>query len=201
MAFTNHALDHMLLSVLDAEITSKIIRVGSRSSEERISKFSLSKLTHNLPELRSRAAGDERRAMKAAEEEMQTLMEHMVNKFVSHQDMDEWVSLHSSKHYRNISNPPRWIDALYSEHTSGADGWEKSNNKKNGRASKLEFWHRGRDLDRLRPPDTPVAKRANRSGGNRYVVSEGNKNSRHERKQGKRHLSSVVAKLANMILV
>ena len=41
IAFTNHALDHMLCSVLDSGITKKIVRLGSRSSDERISQFSI----------------------------------------------------------------------------------------------------------------------------------------------------------------
>ncbi|KAJ7346800.1 hypothetical protein DFH08DRAFT_869366 [Mycena albidolilacea] len=35
IAFTNHALDHMLTSVLDAGITNKVVRLGSRSADEK----------------------------------------------------------------------------------------------------------------------------------------------------------------------
>jgi len=41
IAFTNHALDHLLGNVLDVGITRKIVRLGSRSADERISEFSL----------------------------------------------------------------------------------------------------------------------------------------------------------------
>jgi len=42
IAFTNHALDHLLGNILDAGITEKIARLGSRhSAHERIVPFSL----------------------------------------------------------------------------------------------------------------------------------------------------------------
>lgn len=41
LGLTNHAVDHLLLSVLDSEITKKIVRVGSRSKNERIQALQL----------------------------------------------------------------------------------------------------------------------------------------------------------------
>ena len=44
IAYTNHALDHMVTSVLDARITEKIVRLGTRSADERIAQYTLDKL-------------------------------------------------------------------------------------------------------------------------------------------------------------
>ncbi|KAL9937163.1 hypothetical protein V8E36_003572 [Tilletia maclaganii] len=41
---TNHALDGILCKVLDSRATDKIVRLGSRVSDERLEKFSLQKL-------------------------------------------------------------------------------------------------------------------------------------------------------------
>ncbi len=44
IAYTNHALDHMLLSVLDDHITDRLVRLGSRTTDDRIAEFNLIKL-------------------------------------------------------------------------------------------------------------------------------------------------------------
>jgi superfamily I DNA and/or RNA helicase len=41
LAFTNHALDHILRSIHDGEVTRDIVRLGSRSKDEVISEYSL----------------------------------------------------------------------------------------------------------------------------------------------------------------
>lgn len=49
IAFTNHALDHLLSAVLDAKITNKIARLGSRSIDSRVSKYSIEELEKIVP--------------------------------------------------------------------------------------------------------------------------------------------------------
>lgn len=44
MAYTNHALDHLLHAVVDSGITKKVVRLGSRSDDEIIKGFSLEEL-------------------------------------------------------------------------------------------------------------------------------------------------------------
>lgn len=41
LAYTNHALDHILRAVHDAEVTKDIVRLGSRSKDEVVSQFNL----------------------------------------------------------------------------------------------------------------------------------------------------------------
>lgn len=76
IAFTNHALDRMLSSILDAKITSNIVRLGGYSADERISSFSL----HTLEAIMTESDLDkfihrEYREMKLVEEEVGELME------------------------------------------------------------------------------------------------------------------------------
>ncbi|KAG8704206.1 hypothetical protein FRC08_002369, partial [Ceratobasidium sp. 394] len=166
MAFTNHALDHMLLSVLDS-VTTNIARLGSRSSDERISQFSLDKLTRDSTEHKG-AIGSKWRDMKEAEDEMGDLMNSMVKKHVPRQDMNTTVLLDYPEHYDNIFTPPRWIGALYIEHTGEDSRWDVANNKRRGKPSKLEFWRDGQDVNWLSLPD-PKHEAANPKGANRYA--------------------------------
>ena len=76
IAFTNHALDHLLGSVLDAGITKKVVRLGSRCNDERVSPFSIEELERNST--RSRLAHHLRGAMqelKGVEAEMKELID------------------------------------------------------------------------------------------------------------------------------
>lgn len=44
IAYTNHALDHILRAVHDRDITRNIVRLGSHSKDEVIGDYSLDKL-------------------------------------------------------------------------------------------------------------------------------------------------------------
>lgn len=44
LAFTNHALDHILRAVHDSEVTKDLLRLGSRSKDEVVSLYSLEAL-------------------------------------------------------------------------------------------------------------------------------------------------------------
>ncbi|KAG8703433.1 hypothetical protein FRC09_004163 [Ceratobasidium sp. 395] len=167
MAFTNHALDHMMLSVLE-NVTKNIARLGSRSADERISQFSLDKLTRDSTEHKG-TIGSKWKAMKEAEDEMNELMNSMVKKHVPRQEMNITIIQEFSDHYDNIFTPPRWIGALYTEHTSSDAGWGVSDNKKKGNPNKLEFWRDGRDLSWLSPPD-PKKTATGLKTANRYAV-------------------------------
>ncbi|KAF9506180.1 hypothetical protein BS47DRAFT_1305576 [Hydnum rufescens UP504] len=59
IAFTNHALDHMLGSGLATGITKKVVRLGSRSADLKISSLSLenSRGSRNGPNFLLRWAG------------------------------------------------------------------------------------------------------------------------------------------------
>lgn len=69
IAFTNHALDHMLRDVLDGDVTKDIIRLGSRSKDEVVSQYSLETLEklqpkNNLSHEIGKASGEMSRLAK-----------------------------------------------------------------------------------------------------------------------------------------
>ena len=77
IAFTNHALDHMLRSVLDARITQKIVRLGSRSADERIAEFSIEHVESVAGRSRLLSAfSTYRRALRDVEDEIKKFMDN-----------------------------------------------------------------------------------------------------------------------------
>lgn len=48
VTYTNHALDQLLEALLDKNVTSQIIRIGSRSKSEQLQKFNIHKVARNM---------------------------------------------------------------------------------------------------------------------------------------------------------
>ncbi|KXN82335.1 NFX1-type zinc finger-containing protein 1 [Leucoagaricus sp. SymC.cos] len=113
IAFTNHALDHMVTSVLDANITENIVRLGARSSDERISQYTLDKLE------RLATAPTWDRPIKRQYGVMQRLKEQMVETMtsirlplVSWEKIEEYLAIHHPEHADRFRMPPFWIQEL-----------------------------------------------------------------------------------------
>jgi len=166
IAFTNHALDHLLSGVLDAGITKKIVRLGSRSADERISQFSIENLEMAADKSRlGRSFGANYRQLKLAQEELVSLVKSFSEMKILSSDIMAYIQIHYPEHHEHICNPPSWINTLMSlwGESNGDDedgGWQTA-----GRRSTripLDYttygrWLRGEDLDFLRPrPDHPV---------------------------------------------
>ncbi|TDL21593.1 hypothetical protein BD410DRAFT_297523 [Rickenella mellea] len=167
IAFTNHALDHMLCSVLDAKITTKLARLGSRSSDERISKYSIEELEKVANH--SRLDGSLRqdyKKLKETEEELKTLMNRFFDQSVSTEQRDEYLRIHYPDHSDGLLLPPKWIDVLYHVQDFGSENdmaWTEVS--RNGQPISVErslygFWKSGGDLNFLRRPTmrSPTAK-------------------------------------------
>ena len=114
IAFTNHALDHLLGSVLDAEITNKIVRLGSRSNDERISPFSLENLEKIGPISTASRISINRAygARKKAEKELITVLQELQGGQVSDSDRKEYMELFYPGHRAELLDPPEWIRQL-----------------------------------------------------------------------------------------
>ena len=111
IAFTNHALDHMLSSILDADITKRIVRLGRRANDERVAQYSLETLERVQAESRlNRTFSSQRRELKEIQEEIQHLMTNM--KLDIENDTDEIMKYLSSfypEHFEYLSNSPPWV--------------------------------------------------------------------------------------------
>lgn len=185
IAFTNHALDHMLTSVLDAKITDNIVRLGSRSADERISQYSIeSKEMVVGRSALDRSFGQRHRALKTIEEDIRKHMQKLLKTTVDPEDIISYLDLSQPDPYDSLMNPPTWIHTHRSL-TSQGDGdngqWQHVGTQ--GRTvaednSLYTYWRYGRDLDFLRtpPPVAPPALHTLQSTiqPNRYdILAEG----------------------------
>ncbi|KAI6040315.1 hypothetical protein EDC04DRAFT_3140449 [Pisolithus marmoratus] len=161
IAFTNHALDHMLTSVLDAGITTDIVRLGSRSSDERISQYSI--------ESRERAAGQSRldrsvsqshRELKAIQEQIKGLMDKLLKADLDSDsaEVTKYITLHYPEHHAYLHSPPRWIGFAKELYDDDSDGpWQIQGRR--GRAVKQDaspyaYWRKAGDIQFLQLIDS-----------------------------------------------
>ncbi|KIL62527.1 hypothetical protein M378DRAFT_128690 [Amanita muscaria Koide BX008] len=176
IAFTNHALDHLLTSVLDAGITDQIIRLGSRSADERISQYSIENLEFASPEIsRLIKVSGARWNLKAIQKEVTTLMKKVTRQHVSGADITAYLQMEYPEQHEHVTNPPSWIQALMSQLSlrgdlEGEGGWQTAGRQGatfQADESIYARWLRGEDLDFLRNrPDLPTEKAPSPSSEN-----------------------------------
>src|SRR4051812_4304250 len=114
IAFTNHALDHLLLSVLNAGITKKIVRLGSRSSDEKIAQFSLENLERLSTTSTTNQIGINRAygARKRAETELKDVLQALQGGPVEGSERKEYMELCHPDHRDELLHPPPWIQKV-----------------------------------------------------------------------------------------
>ncbi|KAI0628064.1 hypothetical protein C8Q77DRAFT_1068619 [Trametes polyzona] len=179
IAFTNHALDHMLTSVLDAKITDKVVRLGTRSTDERIAQYTLDKLekvasASNM----DRSFKRQYAAMKRLEEEMTRVMTAIRLPLLDWDTIERYLDIHYPEHADSFRVPPFWIAELsrmmWAEEEELGE-WQdvktKSGKKKEVMDSSVSrtsygFWRAGRDIQFLQvPPEPPHQVAAPSSAG------------------------------------
>ncbi|CAE6473590.1 unnamed protein product [Rhizoctonia solani] len=169
VAYTNHALDHMLKGILDANITKNIIRLGSRSAvDERLASFSLDEAEKISTKSRlDRNINAAYREMRAAEAEMSGLMEKITSRQIPQEHMEDCILSVYPFHYEELFyNMPSWISTLINNATEGEEEWETVG-KTQQDLSIINYWATGRDLQFLEPPkeDKSETKQKQKSGG------------------------------------
>ena len=157
IAFTNHALDHILSSILDADITKRIVRLGRRANDERVAQHSMETLERVHVESRlDRTFSSQRRELKEIQEEIQELMTNLLKLDTSiENDTDEIMKYLSSiylEHFEYLSNPPPWVSNVKSfmqDDEGDAGEWQTAG--RGGKAHVLDrstyaFWRNCSDL-------------------------------------------------------
>ncbi|KAJ1302896.1 hypothetical protein OPQ81_003195 [Rhizoctonia solani] len=153
VAFTNHALDHMLKGVLDAKITNNIIRLGSKhAADERIMEFSLenAEKMQSQAEVKDRMIGAAYREMKTSQNDMKELMKKLAVRDVSQDHFEKYLLADYPLHYEELfTSPPDWVYSLALQVAEEEAGWTTVGGN-NQDFSMLRFWLTGRDLEFLR---------------------------------------------------
>ncbi|TRM69481.1 hypothetical protein BD626DRAFT_12882 [Schizophyllum amplum] len=152
IAFTNHALDHLLGSILDAKFTRKIIRLGSRSADERISQYSIETL--ELVEGQSRldrASQRYFRELKDIEKDIEQLMHKYLSTEVSSEEKRQHLGLTYPEHDEYLGTPPVWIATIKRQRDADEeDGFMRVHHGAPAGSpdnTLYAYWSEGRDLD------------------------------------------------------
>jgi hypothetical protein len=105
----------MLCSVLDANITRKIVRLGSRSSDERISQYSIETLEMVDGQSRlDKTFGSRRRELKMVQEDITKLMGQVLKLDIESDSAEimKYLSTFYPEHHEYLAHPPAWISTL-----------------------------------------------------------------------------------------
>ncbi|KAJ6114997.1 hypothetical protein N7486_000775, partial [Penicillium sp. IBT 16267x] len=127
VCYTNHALDQLLEDVLDHDITSQIIRIGSQSKSERLQPLNLRKVVQEIEKTRSEKHGQW----------------ELHNKFDSYGDTFRKLHLNATgseislKIYLQRYHPEHY-GQLFGE---DEEGWQKQN--RSGQNNVIRSWLNG----------------------------------------------------------
>ena len=172
MAFTNHAVDHLIRSVLDSKITSKIVRLGGHSADELIASKSLENLEKIAGESRLRPALNiQFRILKNLESDMMELMNRVTGRWVPSRKVMDALEYDSPDQFESLSHPPAWIIHHYATCATN-EGWEVAGGEDRSIKTLFDYWYRGLDIDFLLPDAPPPVhdKEVSASEPNRYRI-------------------------------
>jgi hypothetical protein len=150
IALTNHALDHLLSAVVDKGITSKIVRLGTRSADEKIAKFSLDQqeMVASKTRLDKTFARDYRK-MKTLEEDLKNLMRDFLKRDIHSSHIIAHLEVqYPEEHELLMYDAPPWVVAMHTIIAREDEGWETSGRKGRDDSdnSLYTFWRKGQDL-------------------------------------------------------
>ena len=159
----------MLTSILDAKITKKFVRLGSRSTDERIAEYSLRNLEKTSTDTSmSRQIGREYVIKKKIEREMYKVMEDIQIPEPSEDQIQEYLQTGWAEHLSMMYDPPFWI-AEYAtrlwESESKEGDWKVQGKKGKGKEPShlmartyYGLWKRGLDIAFILPPQPQFAQ-------------------------------------------
>ena len=153
----------MLTSILDAKITTNIVRLGARATDERIAQYSLNK----LEQLAGHGELDRpRRRQFAILKEVEGHMDGIMNQIqlpqLTSEYAETYLDFHYTQHADSLRDPPFWIAELFRKVTEDENEngeWiEVSRSKKSAQDAEIKgiygFWKSGRDIEFIQPPPT-----------------------------------------------
>ncbi|TFK54494.1 P-loop containing nucleoside triphosphate hydrolase protein [Heliocybe sulcata] len=186
IAFTNHALDHLLRSVLETDVTQRIVRLGSRSNDEKISKLNIEALEILAGQSRlDREFARHYRALKQVQGELRDLMKDFLQVSIDAEKIVRFIEIRSPSLWESLIDPPEWVSILQKLQAEDTRGYQTVGRR--GQTTVVDdslyaFWCRGGDLDFIasfanfqRRPE-PTSTRSELQplspprGGNRFVI-------------------------------
>ena len=153
----------MLNPILDVKTTEKFVRLGTRSTDERIAEYSLRNLEKTFTDASmSRQIGREYATKKKIEEEMCKVMEDIRNSEPSEDQIKGYLQTGWVEHLSMMYDPPFWI-AEYAARlwVSGGDEGDRKIVGKKEKGKEQSYlmartyyglWKRGLDIAFIQPP-------------------------------------------------
>jgi hypothetical protein len=139
----------MLTSVLDADITKRIVRLGGRSKDERISQFSLRKLeeVQGRSERLDHAFKGQYRQLRDVERKMDAVLKKLQKRSIESAEMEEYLEFSFPERYEDLINLPvwvRWIRCDVGADTERHGVWRQATGGQRSReadtSSESSFW-------------------------------------------------------------
>ena len=165
----------MLNSVLDAKITKKFVRLGSRSTDERISQYSLNNLVKTFSDASmSRQIGRENAIKRKIEGQMLEVLNDIQIPEPSEDQIKDYLEMNWAEHLWMLFEPPFWIaeyaTQLWASESGGEGEWKEVKKGKGKEQSHLMartyygVWKRGLDIAFIQPPqprfvEAPLTKK------------------------------------------
>jgi len=181
IAFTNHALDHMLNSILDLKITKKVARLGSQSTDERIGEYNLRNLVKKFDDTFMDGQIRREYAIKRnTEEEMYRVMKAIQIPEPSETQIRGYLQKNWGEHLSMMYDPPFWVVEyavrLWESEAEGGEWLVQGKKGKGKEQSHLMghtyygLWKRGLDITFIQPPqphfvEVPLSKKQKKKQG------------------------------------
>ena len=175
----------MLNSILDAEITKKVVRLGSQSTDERIGEYNLRNLEKTFDNASMSGQIKREYAIKRkTEEEMYKVMEDIQIPEPSEDQIKEYLQTNWGDHLSMMYDPPFWIVEYAARlwESEGEEGeWKVQGKKGKGKEqghlmgrTYYGLWKRGLDIAFIQPPqphfvEVPLSKEQKKKQGGQNV--------------------------------
>ncbi|KAJ5232691.1 hypothetical protein N7468_005647 [Penicillium chermesinum] len=164
VCYTNHALDQLLEDLLDSNITSQVIRIGSQSKSERLEKHQLRKVRVEKTRLERTGQWELHNVLDGLEERFRKIHLNSVGSGIS------------VKHYLRTFHPDRYSQFFDKDH----DGYERASASKDDPEKTMKSWLKGgkdinsqtRGLEELRHIHIDQMTATERRNLHRYWVDD-----------------------------
>ncbi|KAG8908713.1 hypothetical protein FRC01_007272, partial [Tulasnella sp. 417] len=152
IAFTNHALDNIITHVLDKGLTEKVVRLGSRSTDENLAKYTLEQIMRNRSSKADRSAGRQYGIMKDAQEKMSRLMFRVASHLPEEEDLGPYLQQYFPQYHASLYRPPGWISRIIGD----SMGWQTVLKRGSRKKTPVDVWKTGEDIAFITPPPDSV---------------------------------------------
>lgn len=173
----------MLNSILDANITKKFVRLGSRSSDERMAQYSLRNLEQTFTDTSmSHPIGREFGNKKEIEQRMSNMIHDIQIPEPSEDQIKKYLQSDWGEHLLNMYEPPFWIASYAAQlESEGKVGqWKVTGKKGKGKEQShltgtyYGLWKRGLDIAFIQRPESryrevPLSKKQKKQGASNVV--------------------------------